>query len=498
MTGVKSAKILTLIIVLAAAVRLAGVSAPLWGIHSWKQADTASIARNYYENGFKFFYPQIDWRAGTSGHVECEFPAYQYLCALIYLITGYAESSGRLLSIFFSLLTLFYLYCLIKNLSDEKTALWAAFFYAILPSTVYHGRSMMPEPLMLLSITAGLHFFYLMTQNESRKYFWLSTFFIALAIAIKPVCLYIGLPLAFICFIKYGQAFIYRPRLYYYALIVIFPAILWYLHAHFLFMETGLSYGIWGYGTDKWGDFGLLLTTDFYKKIFFERLSRQHLTFSGYTLMLAGLFFAARIKKEDYFFDFWILSLLVYFAIVSKGNFVHDYYQLPLILPAVYYMAKPCALMLNGFEISPYKPFKILIILLVSLTVLSSSLFLKTYSSYEKTFFDEDIIEFIKAAKDKIPEKQSIVLTQKNTDPTLLFNINRKGRFTIYHEINDNYLNLLKNKGIKYIVCVKFNFTFDGVHPLNFESINFESVINDLNCDILYNGRAGTIAKILQ
>ena len=156
-------------------------------------------------------------------------------------------------------INIIFLYLLVKNLSDEKKALWAAFFYAILPSTSYHGRSFMPEPLMLLSITAGLYYFRLMMVHEKLKYFFLSAFFIALAIAINPVCLYIGLTIAFLSFFKYGKNFIFKPSLFFYAFLVIIPAFLWYLHANSLYKETGLTYGIWGFGTDKWGDFSWLL-----------------------------------------------------------------------------------------------------------------------------------------------------------------------------------------------------------------------------------------------
>jgi hypothetical protein len=45
---------LAFLILIAIAVRLIGITAPIIGIHAWRQADTAAIARNFYENGFNF------------------------------------------------------------------------------------------------------------------------------------------------------------------------------------------------------------------------------------------------------------------------------------------------------------------------------------------------------------------------------------------------------------------------------------------------------------
>ena len=47
---------LALVLCLALALRLVHLGAPILGIHSWRQADTASMARNFDENGYRFFF----------------------------------------------------------------------------------------------------------------------------------------------------------------------------------------------------------------------------------------------------------------------------------------------------------------------------------------------------------------------------------------------------------------------------------------------------------
>jgi hypothetical protein len=47
--------------------RLVHLGAPLVDEQAWRQTDTAAVARNYYEEGFSFFHPRVDWRGATPG-----------------------------------------------------------------------------------------------------------------------------------------------------------------------------------------------------------------------------------------------------------------------------------------------------------------------------------------------------------------------------------------------------------------------------------------------
>ena len=64
---------LLLILFLGAALRLFHVDAPFLDSHAWRQLDTAAMARNFFEDGFLPFDPQVDW-GGSRGYLEAEFP----------------------------------------------------------------------------------------------------------------------------------------------------------------------------------------------------------------------------------------------------------------------------------------------------------------------------------------------------------------------------------------------------------------------------------------
>ena len=123
------------IIVLGLVVRLFEVGEPLIDKQAWRQADTAAIARNYFEEGYELLWPRVDWRGATSGYVEMNFPLYPFLVSVLYGLWGEANDSlGRLLSSLFSVVTSFVLFLFARRLfDDEFTALCAAFFFLFFP-----------------------------------------------------------------------------------------------------------------------------------------------------------------------------------------------------------------------------------------------------------------------------------------------------------------------------------------------------------------------------
>src|SRR5213592_2590490 len=63
---------------LAVGVRLVLIDQPYVDYWSWRQSDVAAIARNFFEYGFRFGYPQIDWAGGSGGTWEQSFPFYLF------------------------------------------------------------------------------------------------------------------------------------------------------------------------------------------------------------------------------------------------------------------------------------------------------------------------------------------------------------------------------------------------------------------------------------
>ena len=76
-------------ILLGLIIRLVNIDMPIVGIHSWRQADTAAMARHFALKNTPIWLPQIDWSGATQGYVESEFPIYPYIVGQIYKLFGF-------------------------------------------------------------------------------------------------------------------------------------------------------------------------------------------------------------------------------------------------------------------------------------------------------------------------------------------------------------------------------------------------------------------------
>src|SRR3989344_5177642 len=181
-----------IIFVLTGLPRLYKINNPVADWHSWRQADTAAVARNFVKDGFNLLYPQSDsflalndqGLANPNRYFINEFPLYNALVALIYRQWGVHEVYARLVSAVFASLGGAALYLIIRKLFDQKLALTAALYYAFNPYNIYYGRVIMPDPIF---ISLGLVAFYLFLLKPWNL--WSAAVF-ALSLLVKPYAIF--------------------------------------------------------------------------------------------------------------------------------------------------------------------------------------------------------------------------------------------------------------------------------------------------------------------
>lgn len=450
------------ILLLALLCRSYHITFPVEGWHAWRQADAAAIARNFLDNGFDIFYPQINHGGDSPGYVDTEFPLYPYLVALLWKLFGVNDGWGRFLSVLSSLGTIYVLYALVRKYVGERAALWSAFMYSILPLNIYYGRTFMPHALVLFCTTGGIYFFSEWLENKKNGTFVLSASLIAAACLMNPTSLVIGLPLAFLSRLSLGKQWIRSSSLWICASAVILPTIFWFGYSRLVLYSPDLSIGIWEFGTGKWGNIDLLISPKFYNDIIFKSIAERHLTYPAFILFVAGLFLP-RHRSQERLFDYWLLGVVGYFLIVPRGNSIHEYYQLPFMLPAVVYIGKTCAVYIFPYSEKPRPKLNILawLVFILLLAVIPLS-FLRYKESFAQREIPNSPMTRLADEMSILSAPHDLVITVSEGDPLLLYRSHRKGWVVLPDNIDSTYIVEKHLRGAKYVAGLRSIFDSDA------------------------------------
>jgi 4-amino-4-deoxy-L-arabinose transferase-like glycosyltransferase len=343
---------LALILLLAAALRLLYIDAPLLDAHRWRQVDTAFMARAFYESGINPLRPEANW-GGAHGYVESEFPLLPAIVAVLYHLFGSDETWGRLVVAAFSVGAVVVTYLLARMLLGTPAGLAAAMLVAVSPSAVFYGRAVMPDTLMVFFSLAALLGFLRHGESGSVRALVAGSAALALAILVKLPGVLVLAPIACAVWKSRGRSAVGDRRLLLALAVPCLAAAAWYIYAYTIYLHTGLTFGVigttktypldvgpgpWPTAFSKWSSVELLTSTNFYSTLF-ARLYFVHLTPPGFALGVIGLL-AWRTVSWRRLADGWLLAMLAFIAVAGAGHMGHDYYQLPLVpIGALYFAA---------------------------------------------------------------------------------------------------------------------------------------------------------------
>ncbi len=238
--------LLALVFVLAAGIRAVDLNRPADGRlrESWREADYASLARNFHREGMNILHPRIDWRGESPGFAEMEFPALPWATAFLYRIFGLHEVLGRILSWIFSLLTLAVFWSLARRLLPDAAALVSAAFLALSPLAVRVSNALQPESMMLFFLAAAAASFLRWLDTDSSLSYTLALASTAAAILAKPSAAHIGVFFLLLVAVRKGWRGLLRPAVVAFGVLALLPAALWTVHAHGFWTRGGLSLGV--------------------------------------------------------------------------------------------------------------------------------------------------------------------------------------------------------------------------------------------------------------
>jgi 4-amino-4-deoxy-L-arabinose transferase-like glycosyltransferase len=402
---------------LAVAVRLILINQPYIDHWSWRQSDVAAIARNFFDHGFRFGYPQIDWAGGSAGYVGTEFPILPFLAAICYKFAGIHEWIGRSQSVIFFAISLPFFFLLVREIFGSTAAAWATFFYAFAPLNVLAGRSFMPDvPSLSLGII-GLYLFLRWVNHPKPASLYLSAIAISLSVLIKATSIVIAAPILFILVGRLCQTpgvSQKRPTIYraivLFAAIAILPAVAWYWHAHQI-AERYYPHHFFGAG-------GVRLESFSWYWDVAQQTATSSLTPLLAIMALIGLLVAPR-GKYGCLFDWWLVAMLLFVVGVGYGN-RHPWYQLPFVPIAAAFAGAACAFI--GSKISSR-------VAAVTLSILLAGSFAILAGIYVRPLYESSGAQLRDAGLElnKITAPDALIVAADMGNPTIFYYAKRKG-----------------------------------------------------------------------
>lgn len=466
--------ILFFIILLGLFLRLYKINTPLADFHSWRQADTAAVARNFIRFGFDLFHPRYDDLSSIPSGIEnpqgyrmVEFPIYNFIVAFLTKNFGFfsLEIWGRLTTIFFSLITLLIIYYFSLREIGRMAAFFSGLTFAIMPFFVFYSRTILPETTAVSLTFLSIFFIYLFSKKEEKSssvYYLFSLFFFAISLLTKPTAIFYSIVISYFFIKKDSIYFLKKIYFYLYFILSFLPLILWRLYI--LNYPEGIPANEWlitSVNTSE-GLKNIFFRPAFFRWIFFERINISIL--GGYLLPFFILGLIRKLKNN--FLLFFNLSIFSYLFTFQGGNTQHEYYQI-IILPVL-------ALNIGSgidffFQLRNkffLKNFSFYLLLLISF--IFSFIF-----SYEKIRFyyhyPQDLITIANIVK-KITKPEDKIVTDRQGDTTLLYLMERRGAPAVYKKPDE-----LKKLGYQYLLTQNMEYfnVLKKEYQVIFETNNF-------------------------
>lgn len=319
--------ILLAILVLALSLRLYGLTNSLTDWHSFRQADTASVTREYVKHGIDLLRPTYqdlgNIQSGLDnvhGYRMVEFPFINAGLAVLLRSFPFLDLvvTSRLWSILASLGTTVCLYYLGKRWANQTVGYLAALVFASLPYAVYYSRVILPEPSFTFFLTASILSFDLwLTTTSRRRWGWylLALASFALALLLKPFALFFAPILGYLAITKYRWRVFLQPGLYLFGLSLV-PLFAW---RHWIqnFPE-GIPASSWLLNGD-----GIRLRPAWFRWLGWERYTKMILGGAN-LIVLCSLWAPNKLRQ---LLVVWGGCVLLYLVVIATGNVRHDYYQ---------------------------------------------------------------------------------------------------------------------------------------------------------------------------
>ena len=424
---------------------------PLELASTWRQTDGLMVARNFYEVDANILYPRVDVGGDKTGIVGCEFPFLNYLIYLLSLIFGYHHWYGRLIDLTVSSIGVYFLYRLVREYIDERTALYTGII--VLASHWFtYCRTNIPDvfstSLCLIALYYGVRF--LREGGVGRLVVYLVLGWLGCMNKVSAAAILTVMAIPF-----FDHLVPIRRKVWIgITSLIILGSVYWW-------------YFVWvPYLNDEFGFHGHFFMglpfTEGLHQIFIElwqpSLKRFVVTpfkYSGFVLFLFGLFVMSRQRNRLKWLAF-ALPFLAYVVVVIKSGYgfqLNPYYVIIFIPPMAFVIATGLASISRLW---------IVIVLLLAIVGEGIGNQIHTFTIREPLRSMTGLEEVLD--KHTKRDDRIVINGTSDGDPTPMYFAHRKGLTVANSRFDDpSYKEEFKAMGMQYVVILPL--TYGDVKP---------------------------------
>jgi len=310
--------------------------------HQWRQCDTANYIHDFHEDGIDLLYPTVCWMGGYKT-VILEFPLHEAVAATFYNVFGADHRWARLTTLLFFLVAVVYLHRFVVLISHQRLAQWVTLVYLALPLGIFYSRAIHID-FTAVAMAHGMAFHYARGFKHRRwKDFAIGALFAGLALMNKaPYAFFLFLPLLHLASRYHSLKLLLRQAHWFILPLVGF--VLWQMHVRAVNAAAPDWYFIPHYSkfVDKWGwYFGIWEMRELtwvWRVIAGRVLYEVAAGWYGLVPFAASLLTLGWRNPAASTFRWWLLGTGLYVFIFFNLNFVHNYYQIPLMVPVAFFL----------------------------------------------------------------------------------------------------------------------------------------------------------------
>ena len=258
-----------------------------------------------------------------------EFPIFPWMTALLYKIFGFHEVIGRLLGYFVSLLTIPVFMLLARRLLPIWGAITASLLFVLNPLVIRISNSLQPESFMLFFYLSAVYAFLRWLDEDKGLWIWTAAAATSLAILVKITAGHIVILMVFLLILRKGVKGLLQLKILVCAIVALAPGLLWYFHAHGLYLAYGNSLGV--SNEYHWIGWDMVKSPLFFFRLMVKAIKIEVINIwmplGGLVILFSVRWFSERAVRVSLY---WLTSIWLYYivAIRTTSKIFATYYHI--------------------------------------------------------------------------------------------------------------------------------------------------------------------------